>query len=196
MSGRLIPAYAGSTQATTLTAPTSTAHPRLRGEHILTIVDALSLFGSSPLTRGARWARSRGRWVKRLIPAYAGSTRLLRRHNTQVGAHPRLRGEHRNPGAQPLHRLGSSPLTRGGLVGRESPTANSRLIPAYAGSTWHEISSSSPPRAHPRLRGEHALASSSSNVREGSSPLTRGARIRRLRTYPASRLIPAYAGST
>ena len=49
---------------------------------------------------------------------------------------------------------------------------------------------------HPRIRGEHQVASEAFFEDEGSSPHTRGARGR-ARVYPiSSRIIPAYAGST
>ena len=70
----LIPAYAGSTLATISTAHISTAHPRLRGEHICFSIALTAAAGSSPLTRGARDDTGRLRVSVRLIPAYAGST--------------------------------------------------------------------------------------------------------------------------
>ena len=91
---RLIPAYAGSTNATLRPAWGCWAHPRLRGEHYFRLYGAVRHRGSSPLTRGARHGRARYRLERGLIPAYAGSTE----HPTECAnhdvAHPRLRGEH------------------------------------------------------------------------------------------------------
>ena len=54
----------------------------------------------------------------------------------------------------------------------------------------------SPCPDHPRIRGEHPRAPVTIVHGAGSSPHTRGARGRRARGQPTSRIIPAYAGST
>ena len=51
-------------------------------------------------------------------------------------------------------------------------------------------------RAHPRSRGEHHQGAHITTEPGGSSPLTRGARIRDETTSPDEGLIPAHAGST
>ena len=50
------------------------AHPRSRGENIITDANPLSRHGSSPLTRGKRLLRSRISPRPGLIPAHAGKT--------------------------------------------------------------------------------------------------------------------------
>ena len=92
--------------------------------------------GSSPLTRGARpgavpLSRQRGH-----IPAHAGSTRSRLVPASASTAHPRSRGEHDQRNLIDLRVYGSSPLTRGALAVEDLPTAEERLIPAHAGSTW------------------------------------------------------------
>ena len=49
----IIPAYAGSTQASTSLRTVATDHPRIRGEHQLALIRPGDLVGSSPHTRGA-----------------------------------------------------------------------------------------------------------------------------------------------
>ena len=71
----LIPAYAGSTVSCRSTSAIRRAHPRLRGEHVSPPRRSTALYGSSPLTRGARLPSLPGRLGLGLIPAYAGSTR-------------------------------------------------------------------------------------------------------------------------
>ena len=71
-----------------------------------------------------------------------------------------------------------------------------RIIPAYAGSTWHGTVSAAPETDHPRIRGEHTGCPSTSCRWKGSSPHTRGAPFAILETQRAGRIIPAYAGST
>ena len=92
MSGRIIPAYAGSTSP--WSAPSSRApdHPRIRGEHVRVAVVGCEAG---------------------IIPAYAGSTA----RGVWVGAcradHPRIRGEHSGFAAIGKCAAGSSPHTRG-----------------------------------------------------------------------------------
>ncbi len=112
--------------------------------------------------------------------------------------------------------MGSSPLTRGGLVYLVEVVGADGLIPAYAGRT---ILCSRPSRsyrahpglrgadlvplvlrmmrgAHPRLRGADYTTLDEVAHDVGSSPLTRGGpRLPRLRIV-ARGLIPAYAGRT
>ena len=132
---RLIPAYAGSTQAGLRTGSPPRAHPRLRGEHG-TCWTALTRFtGSSPLTRGAPPVEHRHGVRRGLIPAYAGSTSSRVAGRAECWAHPRLRGEHKDWLEWITREAGSSPLTRGALPRVRSGSWSTRLIPAYAGST-------------------------------------------------------------
>ena len=71
---------------------------------------------------------------------------------------------------------GSSPHTRGARPAATTARRCSRIIPAYAGSTFQEV-----------VRGAVAL---------GSSPHTRGARLSGAAVVAGGGIIPAYAGST
>ena len=51
-------------------------------------------------------------------------------------------------------------------------------------------------KAHPRSRGENSARQPHSRWATGSSPLTRGKRTLRGRSFRCSRLIPAHAGKT
>ena len=91
---------------------------------------------------------------------------------------------------------GSSPHTRGAPTGHQAGISQSRIIPAYAGSTGNGRGPEIPRRDHPRIRGEHHSRVSESVRQAGSSPHTRGAPGS---SSPARRrrgIIPAYAGST
>ena len=134
-AARLIPAYAGSTGVIWVLAGLGWAHPRLRGEHARWLVSDAAGLGSSPLTRGARCARSFLVHQQRLIPAYAGSTVAARRVTCESAAHPRLRGEHIIVGSTNADEGGSSPLTRGAHPDTDNHYRWQRPIPAYAGST-------------------------------------------------------------
>ena len=71
---RIIPAYAGSTSPGSAPSDPGKDHPRIRGEHPWTSFAPSPYAGSSPHTRGARHLPRRPGVVKRIIPAYAGST--------------------------------------------------------------------------------------------------------------------------
>ena len=92
--------------------------------------------------------------------------------------------------------MGSSPLTRGKLGGREPHQHELGLIPAHAGKTSCAVRGSGHARAHPRSRGENAVTRPSPRLMEGSSPLTRGKRPRSSSGSASSGLIPAHAGKT
>ena len=71
---RIIPAYAGSTQAFGYPQATQKDHPRIRGEHGIDILGRRVAKGSSPHTRGALAGLSGDLAPLGIIPAYAGST--------------------------------------------------------------------------------------------------------------------------
>ena len=50
--------------------------------------------GSSPHTRGALRAEPSWRPDVRIIPAYAGSTKIAQKGKGMAADHPRIRGEH------------------------------------------------------------------------------------------------------
>ena len=173
---RIIPAYAGSTAATSTWPPIASNHPRIRGEHATVRKRRMSQPESSPHTRGARFLfsnRSKSGWI---IPAYAGSTRGRRRRGGSTRDHPRIRGEHSPRRSRRRTPRGSSPHTRGAHRASNRPPRCRRIIPAYAGSTA--------PTGHaPRAAW-------------GSSPHTRGAPSSPTRPRSKTGIIPAYAGST
>ena len=173
---RIIPAYAGSTSAGHGKASRWWDHPRIRGEHLHVLLNARMDAGSSPHTRGALSGRVRGRFPGRIIPAYAGSTSILRRRNSTHRDHPRIRGEHFQLGADQRCQL--------------------RIIPAYAGSTESFPYTLTVLADHPRIRGEHSGKRRRPRLLLGSSPHTRGARPHAPNRPVKARIIPAYAGST
>ena len=73
--GRIIPAYAGSTEECLQGDRADEDHPRIRGEHkTSTATGPIAAPGSSPHTRGAPQSHQTGNAVGGIIPAYAGST--------------------------------------------------------------------------------------------------------------------------
>ena len=154
------------------------------------------LGGSSPLTRGKPRAPIRGRRIIRLIPAHAGKTHSLAWFFRAYAAHPRSRGENREPYTKEHHVTGSSPLTRGKLLSLTKICGLRRLIPAHAGKTFVGVDEGGGGGAHPRSRGENGTRIDCDMTRRGSSPLTRGKPRRRARCRSGGRLIPAHAGKT
>ena len=110
--------------------------------------------------------------------------------------HPRIRGEHLPARWHPQPSRGSSPHTRGALVGRGLAGLPDGIIPAYAGSTRRPWPCSASCRDHPRIRGEHSSRTPSSSGSRGSSPHTRGAPLIVQDRTTSRGIIPAYAGST
>ena len=153
-----------------------TAHPRSRGENGAWCGRRVFSMGSSPLTRG------------KLAPPSG------RGHHG--GAHPRSRGENGRLHGLDEEGAGSSPLTRGKRGLHNQGLEGGRLIPAHAGKTLRRRLLRVNLRAHPRSRGENALASARGCESYGSSPLTRGKPRPGKRPRVAYRLIPAHAGKT
>ena len=70
------------------------------------------------------------------------------------------------------------------------------IIPAYAGSTSRTARAHACRADHPRIRGEHPGVNRNGRGPAGSSPHTRGARVRPRCREALHGIIPAYAGST
>ena len=152
--------------------------------------------GSSPHTRGALKLVFQIGVTAGIIPAYAGSTSWSILMSYGQLDHPRIRGEHASFLRLTHSRRGSSPHTRGARALNFSVDSESRIIPAYAGSTPGLTRSGALLRDHPRIRGEHLLTAKKLNDTLGSSPHTRGALVFAAVGLRLDRIIPAYAGST
>ena len=152
------------------------AHPRSRGENMVSVLSVCRLGGSSPLTRG-----------KLTLDDPAHIMRV---------AHPRSRGENAQ-GSDPVRGAsGSSPLTRGKRIGVSGFMVSVRLIPAHAGKTTASSQTVVNSAAHPRSRGENQGWVWRDVHASGSSPLTRGKLDDDVRRGEEARLIPAHAGKT
>ena len=172
------------------------AHPRSRGENVIVSVLADTKRGSSPLTRGKRFAGAGTATDAGLIPAHAGKTRHTLCPSSSGTAHPRSRGENSNAADRSTPAGGSSPLTRGKLVEGARLFDVVGLIPAHAGKTPLVSHRAISRPAHPRSRGENEYQVRKSVTVRGSSPLTRGKPDTLTHTSGSKRLIPAHAGKT
>mgnify|MGYP000862786593 CR=1 FL=1 len=194
--GRIIPAYAGSTVVLNQITQVGGDHPRIRGEHPVCTTPTCAKPGSSPHTRGALGACSASILVRRIIPAYAGSTSSPLCMKCASPDHPRIRGEHSLLSHKFNPQIGSSPHTRGAQPPGASGGVDAGIIPAYAGSTSPKREKVGAGRDHPRIRGEHPRLSLPRGMCPGSSPHTRGAPIGSPKPWRTTGIIPAYAGST
>ena len=112
---RLIPAHAGKTCCGSCPGSGRPAHPRSRGENVISPFAIASRKGSSPLTRGKPNLTTAMPAGMGLIPAHAGKTTIRKGSNPWTQAHPRSRGENTADDALTAQPAGSSPLTRGKL---------------------------------------------------------------------------------
>ena len=152
--------------------------------------------GSSPHMRGARFAQNTRDEVRRIIPAYAGSTWWPQRPMPCIRDHPRICGEHAMAFDVPTLPLGSSPHMRGARPLRHPQHDGAGIIPAYAGSTGCIKFRDCWVWDHPRICGEHPSLSFEPSVVLGSSPHMRGAPCVVVVANAPAGIIPAYAGST
>ena len=193
---RLIPAHAGKTTACSPASSTRRAHPRSRGENVTPSRRRITRSGSSPLTRGKLAHVVLAVGVRGLIPAHAGKTFIWSAPPLKTAAHPRSRGENETAEGIEIEARGSSPLTRGKQRIRPARLRDAGLIPAHAGKTPSTGACRGRWRAHPRSRGENNGKNAVLEIREGSSPLTRGKRHGEDGSSTLHGLIPAHAGKT
>ena len=192
----LIPAHAGKTTTPFPRSRSWWAHPRSRGENSGSSITTASPTGSSPLTRGKLSDSNQPKLIQRLIPAHAGKTSAGRSRPGPPWAHPRSRGENRPGQRGVLHRVGSSPLTRGKRRKDRLRLTRLGLIPAHAGKTFVLMRGPPGSWAHPRSRGENVAVTTPSPFWQGSSPLTRGKHLAAAPRPSVDGLIPAHAGKT
>ena len=165
-------------------------NPKMRSRY------AASCRTSSPLTRGKQPAASGRMGASGLISAHTGKTGLCRCRGSVRWAHPRSCGANVATTYTVGTRRGSSPLTRGKLVGPEGILLEAGLIPTRAGKTPRCTSPPQTCAAYPHSRGENEFALLESLSRTGSSPLTRGKRVQERGRPDEGGLIPAHAGKT
>ena len=107
-----------------------------------------------------------------------------------------MRGVHVASRLIPFYSLGSSPHARGPPSPRLQQESHTGIIPACAGSTRSQTSSSAANRDHPRMRGVHLSSYSDGVGLIGSSPHARGPPPGLDQGIKCLRIIPACAGST
>ena len=149
----IIPARAGFTHGPAQPVRGHPDHPRSRG--VYSSAQRLSSWswGSSPLARGLHEDASRPPLWGGIIPARAGFTTPTEGSSPRRTDHPRSRGVYVVSHGGSPRGVGSSPLARGLLVGRQRDRATVGIIPARAGFTRRSREASGEPGDHPRSRG-------------------------------------------
>ena len=191
-----IPAYAGNTTLALLRDVWVLNHPRVCGEHMMSLRFIPCDPGSSPRMRGTPTGVVSQTQTLGIIPAYAGNTILMVREVERERDHPRVCGEHNGEGYQRSRRQGSSPRMRGTHDGSAVFVPRHGIIPAYAGNTCAIKGGTSYDWDHPRVCGEHKRLPRTHTTRPGSSPRMRGTLQRSLDMWYFIGIIPAYAGNT
>ena len=170
----IIPARAGFTRPTRCNSGRRRDHPRSRGVYreLTTVLEAVA--GSSPLARGLRMMTDAQARDRRIIPARAGFTIVVRAGLDPVADHPRSRGVYGPPETPPMRRTGSSPLARGLHQQITDPDGHNRIIPARAGFTSTTAGRSARARDHPRSRGVYPRSPHGVEVGGGIIPARAG----------------------
>ena len=192
----IIPARAGFTTGSLLSATMRPDHPRSRGVYMGRDKPVTLEKGSSPLARGLPGPRGDGRPVGRIIPARAGFTRRRAEACPGRADHPRSRGVYCGDHAADFGGGGSSPLARGLHRRVQSSGWHRRIIPARAGFTPGLPGPATWSPDHPRSRGVYRDILTLATAPRGSSPLARGLHPLRLALSGFSGIIPARAGFT
>ncbi len=170
--------------------------PTWAGNTVRARMEWVSQRGPSPRSRGTRLPLLVFQQRHGTVPACAGNTRRTCRTPWRSGDHPRMRGEHIEPPAWAIARLGPSPHARGTHSLAPQLRAQTGTIPACAGNTCILPSSAGRLRDHPRVRGEHHMNVPQMLPAGGPSPRARGTpRECRLVVAPDG-TIPACAGNT
>ena len=192
----IIPAHAGFTPCAEHVRGVHRDHPRTCGVYSGAQTAGPTARGSSPHTRGLLPPRGGCDGVARIIPAHAGFTLHPPGRPPVRQDHPRTRGVYVRPSLLPITRRGSSPHTRGLRGRRGSRSSRVRIIPAHAGFTADLARLPPEQPDHPRTRGVYSRPGTYTTPSQGSSPHTRGLRLRAAPTHPVLRIIPAHAGFT
>ena len=131
----IIPARAGKTAPTSMTARSRTDHPRACGENWAPWTRVSTLWGSSPRVRGKLLELLGDPGAAGIIPARAGKTTYPCESSSAIPDHPRACGE--NGGGALVHERGSgsSPRVRGKLGEGAGQVPHVGIIPARAGKT-------------------------------------------------------------
>ena len=136
-ANRITPADAGKTSLFFPLGILRRDHPRGCGENPLRRGFLAYCLGSPPRMRGKPskiWSR---RHSRRITPAHAGKTFVVRHSKSVDQDHPRGCGENTNRNSRTSHTRGSPPQVRGKPRSSASPRFFNRITPAGTGKTGY-----------------------------------------------------------
>ena len=192
----IIPARAGFTRRPGHPPQGVRDHPRACGVYRSILVACTILTGSSPRVRGLRFTDSAPTAYRRIIPARAGFTVILRGRILSLRDHPRACGVYIGDTRDEIKALGSSPRVRGLHARRSTAHTPAGIIPARAGFTAGDSVPVAVAQDHPRACGVYSPSIVQITARRGASPRARGLRGNYASILPECRIIPARAGFT
>ena len=172
----ITPACAGKTRIRDKRRQTLRDHPRMRGEDILAVGQAVYGLGSPPHARGRLARPQHLHKTVRITPACAGKTILCRLSRRGGTDHPRMRGEDEQDHPAAYSPTGSPPHARGRPLDEARGKSAGGITPACAGKTHATSAPARPFPDHPRMRGEDATINTLLNGDAGSPPHARGRR--------------------
>ena len=196
--GRLwsIPAHAGETARHSASISARRVDPRACGGDLDLSDTSQDAVGRSPRMRGRLLDGASLERIIGSIPAHAGETLGLGLLPLPCEVDPRACG-----GDTLMHGLrsreeGRSPRMRGRRGERQSDAGGERSIPAHAGETLRQPTSSTISRVDPRACGGDSPPDGDAMAPPGRSPRMRGRPSRSMSTSAAPGSIPAHAGET
>ena len=196
MPCRNTPACAGTTETAATPQPSSSEHPRVRGDDRGRPRSTGSGCGTPPRARGRRLANYLAVCVGWNTPACAGTTRTPRPGSIRCLEHPRVRGDDLMR-FRPIGWYGGTPpRARGRPARSRHRRADQGNTPACAGTTWWTCWRRSWRGEHPRVRGDDVPHCLNAHRLTGTPPRARGRRITPARAVGTSWNTPACAGTT
>ena len=173
---RISPACAGNTDKFGISRCEHRDQPRVRGEHVVLLIDDAH--------------------VLRISPACAGNTAADEPRRAAEADQPRVRGEHRMNTFSSVGSSGSAPRARGTRRLRRLGPRAQRISPACAGNTDPLAARHGHRADQPRVRGEHAADLPPGHLGSGSAPRARGTLLGGEAAGVIGRISPACAGNT
>ena len=153
----ITPACAGTTVIGCQHMLSPQDHPRVCGNHAVTLNATPSYLGSPPRVREPLYSSPSASRSLRITPACAGTTRqpdLLYRLDED---HPRVCGNHRPEDCQRMGDRGSPPRVREPPEFIVAVRHRAGITPACAGTTRRSSARIPIPEDHPRVCGNHRL---------------------------------------
>ena len=194
--GGLIPASGETTCARSCCTASARAHPRERGDDILSLRLIIDRSGSSPRAGRRRTPDPLAVRRERLIPASGETTTDGATPSIPARAHPRERGDDARKAFLRLRSFGSSPRAGRRPGHGRAALQGARLIPASGETTRRPPWACGRRAAHPRERGDDSAPALGLRSAGGSSPRAGRRHALSVEVKDVVRLIPASGETT